>query len=143
VASDRAARWALGPLTRLRSEVSALKLDAPSPTSLASTDTPVELESLRAALISLVERLAEELARARRFSADAAHELKTPLTTISAELDLLSEEDLDAPSHSAVERLRQRTSALTRLIERLLALASARQDVFVEAVALEDVARDV
>lgn len=151
----RTTRWALRPLFELRDSLSSIK-DDPRSAKLAGDDSVQEIAALRSALADLMVRLGVALDAARRFSADAAHELKTPLTAIRAELDLLAEESLDAQTAAAVERLRTRVIALTRLIERLLVLAkvSARADLAVhmeapargaldtdalEAVALEDI----
>lgn len=136
----RTTRWALRPLFELRDSLATIK-DNPRAATLAGTGDVAEIEALRQALSLLLARLADALDGARRFSADAAHELKTPLTAIRAELDLLAEESLDAQTGEAVERLRRRVIELTRLVERLLSLAkvSSGGELEVEAVALEDV----
>ncbi|AKV00476.1 putative two component system response sensor kinase membrane-associated protein PhoR [Labilithrix luteola] len=145
VAGQRAARWALIPLTRLRESLGSVRADHPKADGLDGDDDCLEVAALRDALRSLVARLGEALVTARRFSADAAHELKTPLTAIRAELDLLAEEPLSTPHAEAVEKLRKRVLALGRLVERLLALATAsdRSRLLTDAVALEDVTRDL
>jgi signal transduction histidine kinase len=142
IIGGRATRWALRPLDELRDSLSTIG-DDPRAATMSGDDTVGEIAALRSAIADLLARLGAALDAARRFSADAAHELKTPLTAIRAELDLLAEEPLDAHTAEAVERLRGRVVALTRLIERLLALAkaSARSRLEVEAVALEDVVR--
>jgi signal transduction histidine kinase len=89
--------------------------------------------------------LAAALDAARNFAADAAHELKTPLTVVRAELDLLAEEPLESASREAVEKVRVRVTSLVRLVERLLSFAAAgdRARLTKEPVAIEDVVRDV
>ena len=145
IASRRAARWALVPLTRLRDSLDQIGVLGPETTLIVRDDPCREVAILRAALSDLVARLSASLDSARRFSADAAHEMKTPLTVIRAELDLLAEEPLDPSSRGTVEKLRRRVVSLGALVERLLALATAgdRRHLANEAVALEDVARDV
>ena len=110
VLARRASRWALAPLTVLRDSLDRIALDDPRTAALASDDACREVAALRAALAALLARLAESFDTARRFSADAAHELKTPLTVIRGELDLLSEEPLDPLSRRSVEKLRLRAS---------------------------------
>lgn len=141
----RAARWALEPLTRLGSSLERIGGSEPRAVVIAGDDTCREIATLRAALGSLLTRLADALDSARNFSADAAHELKTPLTVIRAELDLLAEEPLDEAPRQSVDRLRARVTALSTLVDRLLALATAgdRSRLTKEAVAMEDVAREV
>jgi signal transduction histidine kinase len=141
----RTARWALEPLTRLRDSVDRIAVDEPRAVVVSGDDTCREIASLRSALGSLLTRLADALDAARNFSADAAHELKTPLTVIRAELDLLAEEPLDPAPREAVERVRSRVASLVTLVERLLSFATAADHARLtkEAVAIEDVARDV
>lgn len=134
-------RWALSPLFELRDSLATIE-DDPRSATLAGDDTVSEVAALRSALADLLARLGAALDAAKRFSADAAHELRTPLTAIRAELDLLAEDSLDASTAAAVERLRARTLALSRLVDRLLALARTGLES-AEPVALEDVARDV
>jgi signal transduction histidine kinase len=137
-------RWALGPLFALQDSLSSIT-DESTTATLAGDDSVAEIAALRSAMGDLLARLGRALEGARRFSADAAHELKTPLTAIRAELDLLAEESLDASAAAAVERLRGRVIVLTRLIERLLALtkATTRGQLEVETLALEDVVQEV
>lgn len=141
----RAARWALDPLMRLGDSLDRIVVDDPKAVVISGDDTCREIATLRAALGSLLARLADALDAARNFSADAAHELKTPLTVIRAELDLLAEEPLDSAPREAVERVRSRVAALVTLVERLLSFATAADHARLakEAVAMEDVVRDV
>ena len=118
-------RRSLVPLSHLRNAVaradprSPAAIDLPAPTGLE------EIDALRGALHSLVGRLDEELGRARRFAASAAHELRTPMAAKRAELELA----LEAPAPEAdrmhtMERLARTTARLETLTERLLMLAT-------------------
>jgi signal transduction histidine kinase len=86
------------------------------------TDAPYELLPIRRALNGLLERMAATLKRERRFTADAAHELRTPV----AELRSLCEVALAAGDpKAAAEALadaREIAGEMERLIEALLAL---------------------
>lgn len=143
IVGRRAARWALSPLLALRGSLDAVAADAPESASLAGDDTCDEVAALRGALTQLVVRLGASLRAARNFSAEAAHELKTPLTTLRAELDLLTEEPLADDARAAVERLRARVQLLGQLVDRLLVLATVTDgsQVSQETVAMEDVIR--
>ena len=139
----RAAKWALAPLTRLGASLRGL--DEADPKAIAGDDRTAEVAALRAALGGLVARLGSSLDSARRFSADAAHEMKTPLTVLRAELELLAEEPLAPGVLATVEKLRLRVVAISKLVERLLTLANATDNAKLaqDAVAMEDVVRDI
>lgn len=145
IVGRRAARWALAPLLELRGSLDAVAADAPETATLAGDDTCDEVAALRGALAQLVSRLGASLRAARTFSAEAAHELKTPLTTLRAELELLAEEPLGDEARAAVQRLQARVLLLGRLVDRLLVLATVTDgsQVSPQTVAMEDVLRDV
>jgi two-component system OmpR family sensor kinase len=132
-------RWALRPLTTLRDQVRAIPVDASDAAQLAPAQQP-EIEELRAAIASLVERLGAALRQAQSFAAEAAHELRTPLTTLAGELELLEE----AHDPGAVARVRGQVGGLTALVQRLLVLAQANRlpDAQREVVDLSDVASE-
>lgn len=138
-----AARWALAPLTRLRLALASLT-DA-DPSALQGEDTTIETAALRSTIADLVARLAVSIDAARRFSADAAHELKTPLTVLRAELGLLAEEELAPGVRATIEQLERRVAVVARLVERLLALSNAsdRSRLAREPIAIEDIVGEV
>ena len=83
-----------------------------------------ELGRLAATLNAMLDRIDRGFAAARRFTADAAHELKTPVASIrsEAEVTLLSRrspEDYERTLRSIVEE----AARLARLADRLLALS--------------------
>jgi signal transduction histidine kinase len=138
LASLWSARWALAPLTALRDRVKQIDADAPSTTGLTPSDQ-LEVEELRVAIVGLVERLAVSLSHAQSFASQAAHELRTPLSVLAGELELLAETPgVDRP---AVERLLRRVRELIALVQRLLMLAGTGKLAaeHAEAVDLADV----
>ncbi|MCB9595008.1 MAG: HAMP domain-containing histidine kinase [Sandaracinaceae bacterium] len=94
----------------------------PDPTVLDPPLRHAELETLRSAMVELLEGLRSSLDSARSFSSNAAHELRTPLTTIVGELELLAEQATTSDARS-IERVRRRVADLSTLVERLLILA--------------------
>lgn len=89
------------------------------------TDVPRELKPLRDALNDFIARLDDTLERERRFTADAAHELRNPLAALKIHLDnaLAGEPDSLRKAQGGIERLQ-------RVVEQLLTLASLdRQEV--------------
>ncbi|MFO0625849.1 MAG: HAMP domain-containing sensor histidine kinase [Polyangiales bacterium] len=105
-----------------------------------------EVDALREALSALLTGHADSLARARRFAADAAHELRTPLGRLRAALELAADDPALPDAHRAqLARLQQDAGALGALAERLLILASPLPTATLagEAVSLAEVAGEV
>jgi signal transduction histidine kinase len=125
LAGRRLSRWALTPLHELNTAIRGLAPGEREPSALLAASSCDEIEQIREALLDLNARVRALLDQARRFSADAAHELRTPLATIRAELDLLSEDARAEDDRAALGRLGARVQALGELVERLLALSSA------------------
>jgi two-component system, OmpR family, sensor histidine kinase TctE len=82
---------------------------------LPLTGMPREIRPLVAAVNSALDRLARGLDVQRRFTADAAHELRTPLSVLTARLDALPGGDIDA--------MRRDVDRMNRLVEQLLKMA--------------------
>lgn len=83
-----------------------------------------EIARLTEVLNRSFDRLQSSYEAAARFSADASHQLKTPVSILRAGLDHLSREtDLTENQAAEVSLLRQQTRRLTALIEDLLLLA--------------------
>ncbi len=134
----------VGPLARLRDAVKAVPADAPGAAVLPPVAGYEEIDALHHAVGDLLTRLDGALAQSRRFAADAAHELRTPLATMRAELDLAAEAgDLD-DLRGALARVRSTAAALSDRTERLLVLATPLEAGrwHREAVAVGDVARE-
>ncbi len=85
-----------------------------------------ELGHLTAVLNRMIERLQQSFELSRRFSADASHELKTPLTIIRGELEiaLRSGEIPDAVERTMLDLLDE-TGRLIHIVEGLLLLSQA------------------
>jgi signal transduction histidine kinase len=76
---------------------------------------PREIQPLVAAANSALDRLARGLDVQRRFTGDAAHELRTPLSVLTARLDELPGSDFDA--------MRRDVDRMNRLVDQLLKMA--------------------
>ncbi len=115
-------RQGLKPLDELASEVARRSSDNLTP---LTTDKAIPRETmpLVAAINQMLYRLRFSLESERRFTADAAHELRTPLAAarIQAQVALLSEEE-DAHRHALSQTVAGLDRA-TRLVEQLLRLA--------------------
>ncbi|WP_110647300.1 ATP-binding protein [Salinicola peritrichatus] len=79
---------------------------------------PRELQALRAALNDFIGRLGQTLERERRFTVDAAHELRTPLAAMKIHLD-----NARYGEPSALDKAYNGIERLQRVVEQLLLLA--------------------
>lgn len=115
-----ALRSGLAPIGAISRAVAARPSQTPK---LTRGDVPVELLQLTRALDELVTDLDAALRRERRFTADAAHELRHPMAVLRMELDLAGvAADADARALH-LQRARHGLDRMERLVAQLLTLA--------------------
>ena len=95
------AGWALAPLSALGKRLEKITDVAPGDADLGPASGTAEVDALRDTLGDLLRRLGEAIERSRGFASSAAHELRTPLATMMAELDLASEQSPEAQARSS------------------------------------------
>lgn len=113
-------RRGLAPLNRLGHEIANRPAHDTSP--IPKRDTPGEAEPLINAMNGLIADLRAAAAGQQIFLANAAHQLKTPLSGLQTQLELALQE-LPEEHHSRVVRLHDATVRLGHLTHQLLALA--------------------
>lgn len=89
---------------------------------------PQEVRPLVASINDLMDRLAQAFATQRRFLADAAHELRTPITALRLQLRLLQIADNEQERTEALAELAAGIDRSQRLVEQLLRVARAEPD---------------
>jgi two-component system sensor histidine kinase QseC len=95
---------------------------------IAVTGAPSEMTPMLDALNGLFARIAELLASERRFTADAAHELRTPIAAIRAQAQVALGAAADAERLHALQATLQGCDRATRLVEQLLTLSRLESD---------------
>ncbi|AOJ61082.1 histidine kinase [Burkholderia ubonensis] len=113
----------LGPLTHL-----ADSLNRQTHTSLEpvdETDVPLEIRPLTSAMNALLGRLKTALDAQRKFIADAAHQLRTPLTAVKLHAEQAAIARDPQQTFTAVRELRAAADRAVRLSNQLLSLARA------------------
>jgi two-component system OmpR family sensor kinase len=133
---------ALAPVERVRRQVAARRADDLSP--LPIDGLPAELRPLVDEMNGLLTRLAAAWDAMNHFTADAAHELRSPLTALRLQVQSLQRAPDDDARRLAAERLLGGIDRATRLVEQLLALArqeGAHRDARPTAVDLAALAR--
>lgn len=109
------------PLKRLARDVE--QRDARSLERVSEQHLPDEIAPLAAALNALLERLKRAFSNQRAFVADAAHELRSPLTALKLQLQLLERSPDAAARAEALQKLHDGVDRASHLIEQLLAAA--------------------
>jgi two-component system sensor histidine kinase QseC len=116
-----AVRRGLRPLEALTRALSAREPGSHEPVQLP--DAPLELQPVLAALNGQLARLEDALERERRFSADVAHELRTPLASAMINLESAMTTTDPAELKTGLGNAQHGIAGLARRIEQLLALA--------------------
>lgn len=111
----------LAPLMRLTQMVTEIK---PEDTSLATDGLfyDDEVGHLANNFRDSLERIGAYVARERRFTRDASHEFRTPVTVIKGATELLTLREKDLPSQKALHRIQRAVRDLENIIETFLYL---------------------
>jgi signal transduction histidine kinase len=135
-----AARFALRPVARLRQAAMELPAGERLPLPVARD----ELRALAQALNDLLDRRDAATERLRRFTGDAAHELRSPVTAIRAQAEVaVAHPDPDLAG-ATLEDIAAQAQRLSALLDDLLALArsDAGERLHAQPVDLAEMARD-
>jgi two-component system sensor histidine kinase TctE len=113
----------LRPLTRLRDRIEARREADLSPIALRRV--PEELRPLTEAFNSMLARMQHNVTAQRRFIADAAHQMRTPLTGLKTQAQLAMRETDPAELRHALRQILNGADRASHLVDQLLALARA------------------
>ena len=135
----------LAPLERLRLAIEQRSHRDLSP--ISSKEAPNEVQPLLQAMNGLMRRLKENIEQQRRFTADASHQLRTPLAGLQTQAEMALRENDPARIHHALEWIRGSTMRLSHLVSQLLALARVEpgsgREYSLHQVELVQLAREV
>jgi len=139
----RALRKGLLPLERLGEQAAAIDSRSLA-TRFSISDLPEELQPIASRLNDLLGRIEESFERERRFSADLAHELRTPLAELRSlvECSLQWPETRDPAEHQEILAI---SAQMEGIVSHLLVLARGEQgqlSVQIEPLDLDRVVRD-
>jgi two-component system, OmpR family, sensor kinase len=109
------------PMVRLAEDLDARRAD--ELTALPLAGTPSELHPFITSINGLLLRMRLLMDQQRRFVADAAHELRTPITALSLQAENLDSVDLPEAARARLAVLKQGMGRTKHLLEQLLALA--------------------
>ena len=111
----------LRPVRRLVSEVTRRDANALEP--VAEAGLPAEVSPLVESINALLARLRHAFGAQRAFVSDAAHELRSPLTALKLQLELLRRSSDTRSRDEAIDALSAGIERATRLVSQLLTLA--------------------
>ena len=111
------------PLAQLEKRIRARKPDDMSP--LDDTAVPEEVAPLVSSINDLLSRLKVSLTTQKRFLADAAHQLKTPLAGLRMQADLAQRETNADELKKSLKHIGKSSVRATHMVNQLLALARA------------------
>lgn len=121
--SRRVCRRAIDPVVRMASSARALRADEAGQV-LTVAGTADELEDLGRAFNDVLTRLREVLERQQRFTGDASHQLRTPLTAVLGQVEVALRQERSTEEYQRVlELVRRRAGDMRETVELLLFLA--------------------
>jgi two-component system sensor histidine kinase TctE len=113
----------LSPLAELQQHIRARRSDDLSP--IDSRQVPEEISPLVKSLNDMLARLSQSIQMQKRFIADAAHQMKTPLAGMRMQSELALRQRDQHEIHRSLEQLSKSSESATRLVNQLLSLARA------------------
>jgi two-component system sensor histidine kinase TctE len=123
-------REGVAPLERLRARVAAREPNDLSP--LEAPEAPIEVEPLIDEFNNLLRRVEHAGVAQRRFIANAAHQLRTPIAGIKTQTELALRDPDPESQRIALDNIAKGTSRAAHLINQLLALARTEAEAAVE-----------
>ncbi len=132
-------RAGLKPLTSLREELAGRSQADLRP---VTTDVPEEIQPVVNEINELLNRLGHSLDTQRHFVSDAAHQLRTPIAALQAQVEATLAES-DPSTHQQLKGILAAAHRLSHLVEQMLMLARAQPSLAKTQprVALEEVAQ--
>lgn len=112
------------PVERLSNSLAAR--NAQDLTALPISQVPTEITGFVQAINQLLGRTEAFVEQQKRFIADAAHELRSPMTALSLQAERLNNQDMSAEAKSQVRQLNQGIRRSRDLLEQLLSLARSQ-----------------
>jgi two-component system sensor histidine kinase QseC len=132
-------RAAFKPLKRTIKEVKNRALEHLQP--INTVEVPVEVKPLVDEINLLLARLDESYAREKRFTADAAHELRTPLAALKTQAQVASNAHDKAEYQLALNKINQCVDRCARVVTQLLTLSNLRPDEPLKEIQTIDLSR--
>ena len=123
--------WSLRPVTKLRAQMERHTGDHTVFQQLSLNGVPLELSGLVGGFNALIEQVDASVAGMRRFTADASHQMRTPLTILRTHLAILQKHQPESSvGKASVADIAHATERLQNLLTGLIVLARADDFAF-------------
>lgn len=138
------AGFALKPVKSLRMQINSIE-EKDIDKRVSGFHAKDEINQLADSFNYMMDRLEGAFAQEKRFSSDAAHELKTPLTVLKTNLQILA---LDSqPTQEAYQKtiavIQKQTDRMTHLVDDLFSMASADEYALEDIVRIDEIFLDI
>jgi two-component system, OmpR family, sensor kinase len=125
----------LYPLNRISQDIAKRSSESLDPVEI--NNIPKEVQPLVQELNLLLNRMDQALQSQQRFVADAAHELRSPITALKLQVQTLARANDEVSRNQGIARLLGGIDRISRLVEQLLALA--RHEPLSQQFEMEDI----
>ncbi len=133
---------ALKPLNDFTDKIEKVTAQNLSKSQLENSNI-IELNRLSAAYNEMLNRLSEAFEVQKQFTANAAHELKTPLAVMRLQLDLLNSEKLSEDDSQAVLKMSEQCEQLSKTVKTLLDMSELQTVARSETIELDALIEEV
>lgn len=134
----------LEPLNKLEEKIGRVDIENPDSFSekLVVVDGPTEIKELSEKFDDLIQRIYKDYKKQKEFSSNVAHELRTPIAIMQAQVDVFSEKNTDENNLEFIETMDSNLKRLKKLIDSVL-LLSKRNKIKISSVNLDNMIDEI
>ncbi len=134
----------LKPLNKLEEKIGRVDIENPDSFSenLVLVEGPTEIKELSEKFDDLIQRIYKDYKKQKEFSSNVAHELRTPIAIMQAQVDVFSEKNTDENNLDFIETMDSNLKRLKNLIDSVL-LLSKRNKLKISSVNLDNMIDEI
>lgn len=134
----------LEPLNKLEEKIGRVDIENPDSFSekLVVVDGPTEIKELSEKFDDLIQRIYKDYKKQKEFSSNVAHELRTPIAIMQAQVDVFSEKNTDENNLEFIETMDSNLKRFKKLIDSVL-LLSKRNKIKISSVNLDNMIDEI
>ena len=134
----------LKPLNKLEEKIGRVDIENPDSFSenLVLVEGPTEIKELSEKFDDLIQRIYKDYKKQKEFSSNVAHELRTPIAIMQAQVDVFSEKNTDNNNLEFIETMDSNLKRLKNLIDSVL-LLSKRNKLKISSVNLDNMIDEI